>query len=67
MINHNYYIRIQKVLFCLTKSMIVTERKWTHPLQELNDSVLVVWLCSGQLVKPELKFIPGVLKHPAVF
>lgn len=37
-----------------------------HPLQELDDSLLLVWLYSVQLVKPEFKFSPRVLKHPAV-
>lgn len=40
--------------------------RWAHPLQELDDSVLVVWLYSGQLVEPELELSPGVLKHPTV-
>lgn len=40
--------------------------KWAHPLQELDDSLLLVWLYSGQLVEPELKLSPGVLKHPTV-
>ena len=38
----------------------------THLLQELDDSLLLVWLYSGQMVKPELKLGPGVLKHPTV-
>lgn len=39
---------------------------WIHPLQEMDDGILLVWLYSGQLVEPELKLSPGVLKYPTV-
>lgn len=37
-----------------------------HSLQELDDSLLLVWIHSGQLVQPKLQFSPRVLKHAAV-
>lgn len=39
---------------------------WAHPLQELDDSLLLVLVCSRQLIEPELKLRPSVLKHPTV-
>lgn len=39
---------------------------WIYPLQEMDDSILMVWLYSGQLVEPKLKLSPGVLKYPTV-
>lgn len=40
--------------------------RWIHPLQEVDDDILLVWLNTGQLAEPELKLRPRVLKHPTV-